>query len=182
MNQIQNLNYPLSDLDIRKFFKNKINIMRYSELQNYDNILDVLGKYERVIILFEAEKMNHWVLLMIIRKPNKKPFILFHDSYGCIPNNEFNYIPKSFQKMSNQDRNVLLHLLIDCPLQTHYNQYRLQKISSEISTCGKHACVRALYPEIDENQFNKLIRDECKLNKLSSDEIINALFLEYNKL
>jgi hypothetical protein len=176
------IDYPLSDDDIRKFFKNQINIMRYSELQNYDNIFDVLGKYERCILLFEAEKMNHWVLLMIIRKPNKKPYILFHDSYGIVPNNEFNYIPKSFQKMTKQDRNVLLHLLIDCPLETHYNQYRLQKISKDIATCGKHCCVRGLFNKIDEDEFNRLIRDECKLTKLSTDEIINALFIEYYNL
>lgn len=170
------LSYPLSDLDIKKFFDGKCNLMRYSELQNYTNLFDVLGKYERCILLFENERVNHWVLLMVIYKP--VPYILFHDSYGIVPLNEFDYIPKAFQKMTSQDRDVLLNLLIECPLQTRYNNYRLQKLDKTIATCGKHCCVRGLYNKLDEDQFAKLIKSEVR-NGISTDEMVNSLFIKF---
>ena len=186
---IADLSYPLSDLDIKRFFNNHraspslasrpgIKILRYSDLNNYSDLFDAIGPDERLIILFENEKINHWVLVMVIRKPGYNPFILFHDSYGVIPVNEFEYIPRSFQKMTNQDRDILLKLLIDCPLETRYSPYRLQKISSSISTCGKHACVRGLFNEIDEDQYAKLIKSGKKYG-LSPDQVVNEIFLDY---
>ena len=99
------------------------------------------------------------------------------DSYGLVPCGEFNYIPKAFQKMSNQDKNVLLRLLINQPLQVHYNQYRLQKLDKHISTCGKYCCVRGLYPDVDEDEFAKIVKGGMK-DGISTDEMICYLYEE----
>ena len=45
------LEYSLSDLDIKEFFKNKINVIKFSELPDYKSMDDVIGKYKRCIIL-----------------------------------------------------------------------------------------------------------------------------------
>jgi hypothetical protein len=104
-----------------------------------------LGKYERCIIIFENGEIDngHWTALVKIYEPNKKPYLLFADSYGHIMEEEFNGIPKSFQNMSMQKRDMLLKLLINQPLDVHYSQYRLQKIGkidgANVNTCGRWA-------------------------------------------
>ena len=181
MNKIK-LSEALSDSDIRNFFMNKINIIKFSELSDYEDLNEVLGKYKRCIILFESEKIDqgHWVALTEIQQPNKKPYILFADSYGVEPESEFNYIPKSFQYMSDQVRGTLIKLLIDQPLQVHFNQYRLQKLGKlnghSVNTCGKWAILFNLLNNITEDEFNKIIRSFEKEYKLEPDVIICLLY------
>lgn len=176
------LKHSLSDKEISDFFMGKINILRYSELSNYNSLDEVLGKYRRAIILFENEhNFNHWVALVEIRIPKKKPYILFADSYGVIPNDEFNFIPKSFAKMSNQDRNVLLDLLIDQPLQVHYNNYRLQHLGKlhgvSVNTCGRWASAFCYYNMVPEEEFAKLFRSGQSYG-ISPDELVSLWFEE----
>jgi len=166
----------LSDRDIKKFFDNQIKIMRYSELSKYDNIKDVLHPYNRVIILIEAGDSNHWVLLQLIQHPSKKPYILFFDSYGISVGNEFDVIPRSIQHMTKQDRNQILHLLINQPLPVHYNQYRLQKLQDGVNTCGRWCSVKGMLMDMTEDEFNDTIRNICKQEDLLPDELICVLY------
>ena len=158
------LEHALSDKEISDFFDGKVNILKYSELSKYTNVKDVLGKYERCIILFENQEIDngHWTALVKIYEPNKKPYLLFADSYGHIMEDEFNWIPKSFQNMSMQKRGVLLKLLINQPLDVHYSQYRLQKIGkidgANVNTCGRWASMFCLFNMVSEEQFAKLFR------------------------
>jgi hypothetical protein len=169
------LSQPLSDLDIRRFFKDEITIRRYREIQTFDNLFDVIGPYERCILLFESTPLNHWVIIQIIRKSGRKPYVLMTDSYGLIPTAQFNYIPKAFQKLSHQDKKVLLDLLINQPLEVHYSPYKLQKISRKISTCGKHCCVRGLFNTIDEDDYAECIKMGLPYG-ISTDELICILY------
>jgi hypothetical protein len=175
MNFTELIKKSLSDTDIKKFFNNKINVIRYNELNNVDSIDEVLQPYGRCIILIESEKTNHWVLLQYINKPNNEPYILFFDSYGISVGNEFNEIPKSIQRMTQQDRNVILKLLIDSPLKIHYNQYRLQKLKNGVNTCGRWCCVKGLLSDMTEDEFAKSIRKIQKETKLKPDQIICLL-------
>ena len=101
----QLLAHALSDGEIKDFFMDEINILKYSELSKYDHIDDVLGPCERCVILFESEQLNkgHWCLIHIVRIAKRKPYLEFFDPYG-VPDNEFDYIPKSFQNYSKQKR------------------------------------------------------------------------------
>ncbi len=176
------IKYSLSDFDIKKFFNNKCKIIKYSEIKNMKSIDDILNPYGFAIILFENNKLNngHWCLIMECLNNNKIPYILFQDSYGCIIENELNYIPKSFQNMSDQHRGYLLKLLLNQPLRVRYNQYRLQELIEGVNTCGKWACVRACYPTMNEDQFNKMIRSQ---KIFTPDELICLLYedLKLNK-
>jgi hypothetical protein len=42
----------LSDLDIKNIMDNKINVVMYSDLHKYKDIKQLLGKYNRCIILY----------------------------------------------------------------------------------------------------------------------------------
>jgi hypothetical protein len=170
--------YSLSDRDISNFFNGGINILRFSDLDDYDNIDDVIGDYERCALLFEADESNHWCLIQMVRPPNKKPYILFFDSYGLIPENEFNYVPKSFMSISKQQRGTLIKLLIDQPLDVHYNNHKLQsmqEIDGQIpNDCGKWCCLIGLYNTLTEDQFAKQFYD----HELLPDELCVLLYDE----
>lgn len=166
----------LSDSDIKKFFDGEIKIIRFSDLNKYSDINDVLHPYGRCIILIEAKDTNHWILIQLINKPKKDPYILFFDSYGISVGNEFNEIPISIQKMTNQNRNKILQLLIHQPLDVHYSQYRLQKLKNGINTCGRWCSVKGMLMDMSEDDFNKSIRKICKETNLSPDEVITVLY------
>ena len=172
------LKYSLSDADIRNYFNQKINVIKFSELNDYDDIFDVLGPYERCIILFESGKLDtgHWTALVVIREPKKKPYIEFFDSYGIIIEGELNpkYIPKSFQKLSNQKRGTLIKLLLNQSLPVHYSQYRLQELKNGVNTCGKWCCTRCQFNNISEDEFAKLMRS----TDYTPDELVCLLYEE----
>jgi hypothetical protein len=170
----------LSDTDIHNFFDGKINILKFSELKNYNNIDDVLGKYRRCIILFESGKLNrgHWCAILEVKPSNKKNYILFFDSYGLMIESELSdrYIPKSFQKLSNQQRGSLIKLLLNQPLPVHYNQYKLQKLKKNVNTCGKFCVFRCLLNHLTEDEFAKLLRSQ---KPLSPDELVSIMYEDF---
>lgn len=182
------LSVSLSDGDIKKFFNNKVNIYKFSELSKFDNIFDVLGEYEKCIILFEIEEINngHWCLIHIVRPKNKKPYIEFFDSYGTIPENEFNYINKKFQILSEQKKGTLLKLLLKSPLTVHYSQYRLQKLGKiegiPVNTCGKWAVIRSTYNHLTEDQFDKAFKSISKEEDICLDLLCCLLYEELKNI
>ena len=177
------LNHSLSDTDIKEFFNNQINVLKFSELANYDHIDDVLGRYGRCIILFENNKLNtgHWVALHYVYEPKKKPYIKFMDSYGHIIEDELNWIPKSFQNLSNQQRGLLIKLLLNQPLKVHYSQYRLQHLGKlngvNVNTCGIWSSLSCLFNTLSEDEFNKLMRSGEKFG-VKPDELACKLFYD----
>ena len=174
------LKQSLSDDDIRNFFNDKIKIVKYSELQNMESIDELLEPYLRCIILFEITGFNngHWTLLQqCYDTKNKKPYILFFDSYGYSPENEISIIPIQFKRESNQERGYLLKLLYNQPQEIHYNNYRLQKIKKGINTCGKYCCVKGKYPFVDEHDFEKILRS----TDLDPDYLICLLYKKLYK-
>ena len=128
----QLLDEALSDDQIKDFFHQKVNILKFSELKG-KTIDEILGKYKKCIILIEQDKIDtgHWCLLHIVYPKGKSKYLEWFDSYGCYPSSEFNYIPKSFQKISKQDRKDLIELLLTEDLPVHYSQYRLQKLNNK---------------------------------------------------
>jgi hypothetical protein len=171
------LSYSLSDVDIKKFFQDKVNVIRFKDLKG-KMLSTILGKYGRCIILIQQSNKNaHWVLLHIVEEKNKKPFIEWFDSYGLYPENKFNYIPKSFQKLSDQERGTIVKLLLNQPMKIHYSQYRLQELKNGMNTCGKHCCLRGYYNNISEDDYAKLIKSGLK-HGISTDEMVNILYTE----
>ena len=175
------LKHALSDAEINNFFDGMINIMKYSELSKYKDLNNVLGKYGRCIILFENGEIDngHWCLLHLVQLKNKKKYVEFFDSYGSIPDTEFDWIPKSFQNLSMQKRGTLLKLLINQELPVHYSQYRLQKLGKldgvPVNTCGKWCCLRAKYNNISEKEFADEMRSG-EMNDITTDELCCLLY------
>ena len=165
---ITKLSYPLSNEEILQFFDGKCEVIRYADLVDKFP----LDKYGRCVILIQSNPTNHWVLVMKLNNGST----LFQDSYGMFPSDQFNWIPKSVQKMTKQDRKKILDILASTP-DMRYSPYKLQKSKTSISTCGKHACVRALFPDIDENQYWELISALAKDFNIGTDDVVNQIFI-----
>lgn len=178
---MENIDYSLSDDDIRKFFNGKIKVVKYSEIKHMKDIKELLEPYQRCIILFEINGLNngHWTLLQqCYDLVQDKPYILFMDSYGYIPENEINVIDKNFKKISEQEHGFLFKLFDKQPQEIRYNQYHLQKLAPGVNTCGKYCCVKGLYPFMSENEFAKLLNSTF----MNRDDLISKIFIHlYNK-
>lgn len=174
------LKYSLSDSDIEKFFDNNINIMRYQDLDKYDNISDIVGQYGCIILIEGPNNKNHWTLLQRVDKRKNNSFYLWFDSYGVFPSNELDnyYIPRGFK---NQNKETLLKLLYNADLPVHFSQYRLQKLKSGINTCGRWCAIKNLFKNLDEDEFASMIKKMCKQTRLKTDEVICLLYEDLNQ-
>jgi hypothetical protein len=105
-------NYISSD-DLLKYFGEKINdkIVKYSDLDNYKNIEQLLPQNNDFVIILIENKLNsgHWVCLL--RYDNT---LEFFNSYGLLPSVDLNFIDKIQNKMLGQDIKTLNILLNEC--------------------------------------------------------------------
>ena len=142
---------PLSSDDMLRALGYKCNLITYSEIKNYKNINDILGKYNKCILLYETKKnYGHWTC---IYKNHTKNTIFFFDSYGFIIDDQLDFIPKNNKKMLNSNYRYLTNLLYKSKCRIEYNQYQLQKMNPSIATCGRWVIARLAYIELSVDEF-----------------------------
>jgi hypothetical protein len=146
---------------------NKANIIKYNELANYDNLLDVLHPYGSCIILYET-KMNygHWVCVI-----QREDVIEHFDSYGLMPDDELKFVPKVFRMENNMALPHLTYLLIHLPknFKIEFNEYKLQEKKNNIKTCGRWVASRINNKNISIDKFAKYFLDN---HELKPDDIV----------
>lgn len=162
------IEYALSAKDIKKIFKNKIKILLYSELSDYDNIVDVLEPYGRVAILYYWEApdargrghyFGHWQNCFINCNGNIEVF----NSFGGKIDDTLKQLGMDFRRKHNEEYKYLTKLLLDYPGDVEYNKKQLQgKIGS--ATCGRWICYRMLRDDLNIDEFNKLFTNNVKMN------------------
>ncbi len=150
---------PFSNDDIMYLCDNKTNIIKYSDLINYDNIDNILSPHNNTVILYETGKnYGHWVCLI---KQNN--LIEFFDPYGMKIDEQLKY-------SKNKDP-LLSLLLLKSPYLLKENTTRLQKMYKNISTCGRHVCLRIILKELKLNEYIKLLKN----NKNNPDLLVTYL-------
>ena len=95
---------PLSDDIIHKNLKNA-KILKYSELEKYNTIEQLLPKEKAYVILLLEDQINsgHW---MCLARFNNK--ILFFDSYGGAPDSQLKWNSKEKQHELGQSQPLLI--------------------------------------------------------------------------
>lgn len=163
----------------------KINLMKYSLLKKYKNIDEALYPHNKLVLLYETkDNYGHWVCVW----KNNKGDIHFFDSYGEMPDDQFNFIPEFFKKhtygtsLYPEGMPKLTQLLYDYVNKTgnkvKYNEFLFQ--GKNTFTCGKWVILRLLYPNLTEYEFKKFIdllknTYEKKLNKkINYDDMFDA--------
>ena len=140
-----------------------VNIIEYTNLDQYNDIQEALGSQGACIILYmESRNYGHWVLLM--KKNNNT--LEFFDSYGIILDDEFKFINyESGAQVQN------LHYLTYLILKSGFsyvicNTTKLQQDDkNKIQTCGRWVLARFLLREMNIQDFNQLfnmVNDKVK--------------------
>jgi hypothetical protein len=178
----------LSDKEVLKLSGKDSKVITYPELQDYDDLDDLFGNKNKIIILYLNEKngnsfVGHWVLLLR-NKRNGKTIIEFNDSYSNEIDEYFDDIPDENRENLDQSGGFLSKLLYDYDnnnddVEIHYNEYPLQKKGRGINTCGRWVGLRGRFSKIPlekyQSIFKKLKNDGEDLDKivtLATDELL----------
>ena len=171
---------PLTNFDIEKYGIKQHNIIKYSELKNFDDISDeILTKNKTYkILLFEYEKnKGHWVL--ILRYDN---IIEFFNSYGVKHSKDDFMDDKELNEYLGQYKLFLDYLLkrevVQNEFKIIYNKVKLQRKSKYINTCGRHVVLRILcllHFNMNLEQYLKFMLNSSKKTKLNYDELVSTI-------
>lgn len=163
-------NIALSGSDIYNACEKNIKILKYSDLNKYDNIDSVFDPYDAVALLYELrDNYGHWVLLLRNKKTNT---IEFFDSMGTFIDDEQNYINKDFFKKSGQKEKYLSELLVKSKYNIIYNKTKIQEDKKGISSCGRHVSLRYLMRDIPLDDYINIIKTKKQKN---ADDIVTCL-------
>lgn len=166
----------MSDHDITHYLGEDFstNIIKYSEIENYRDIDDLLnGNHVYKIILIEdSYNSGHWVALL-----KYDSTIEYFNSYGLKPTVELDGNSYLKNKQLNQDVKYL-NILLNNALGKYkiiYNKRKFQKSGDNIATCGRHVVFRCLmFDKFDMNLYEYIdfINLMMKKLNLSSDQLV----------
>ena len=173
---------PLTNTDLEVYLGKDVQnqIVKYSELANYNSIEDVLPTDKCYKILLIETKLNsgHWVC--ICRYNNN---IEVFNSYGCKPGiDDFCHVPKLTNLLLGQIEPYLNKLLNKAlnKFKIIYNKFKFQKVSKNINTCGRWCVLRLLMMlnhDMDLEHFIDFIKVSAKHNQLTYDELVSYVII-----
>jgi len=166
----------LSDKEIYDYMDGKVNIYTYEDLHKFQNIDQLLGRYQCCIILFCYEpNRGHWVTVFV----GGDGKLHFFNSYGNLKNKYDGYpdefltlINKKYRRESHQDYPYLSDLLLNSEYELEYNDYPFQSLAQNIKTCGRWSVLRLRCSDLTDNQFINFVKENCEYNKISQDEFV----------
>ena len=172
----QMMGYSLYANQITSYLKkHKIacKVITYNKVKNFKTIDQMLGKDGCCVLLYlSKEGYGHYVSVF----KRGKSIIEVFDSYKDMkPDQELKYVSKEENEKFHQDNPYLTALLYTSGKQIHYNNYAMQKMDNNISTCGRWAIVRILHRDKSIDAFNKWIKSECAKWKMTPDELVTSM-------
>ena len=144
----QQIKEEITDNDLTQYFGKRDfkNIIKYSDLANYNSIQQLLPKNKswKIILIENEHNSGHWTLLL--RYNNT---IEWFNSYGTFPSAELDFISPQQKAMLNQDIKHLNILLTQALPKFHiiYNKRKLQELKDGVNTCGKWIILRIIMME-----------------------------------
>lgn len=167
--------YDLSGVEVEYLTRGKSKVILYDNLKTTDNIIDLIGSTNQVLLLFPTQQGSpdgHW---LSIRYVASLRLISYFDSYGLSPSAEIKYSQNLDVK-----QNILGRLINKAILQGYrfeFNPYRFQVMANGINVCGRFAAIRNRFWYLDMEQFKKLFMNQ----RQSPDYIISIMtFLSLN--
>lgn len=144
----------LSGRDILEYLP-KVNIVRYLDLYQYENIKDAMGE-QGLIILYPVASNNsgHWCCMFNNPIDDK---LYFFDSYGYIPDNQLQFKCKSIEWDPDWFR-YLTELMYNSGREIEYNEYQFQSMNEGITTCGYWCIARLMFYYLNTEEFKHLFR------------------------
>lgn len=178
----EQISKPLSAIEVFEKAGKTCKLVSYEELLNSETINKLFQKandqfynlmpnnlpYDpnAVLILYKSEPLfGHWVLLT--KNENGYHYL---DSYGEPIDNPLDYVPKKFKH-----KKWLAKLLLDSGENVFYNHNKLQKLSDNISTCGRYCSIFLKYSNMNVDDLSNMIIKAAKKNNISCDKVVTLL-------
>jgi len=164
---------PLTDADIERH-TGLTEIVKYSELDKYKSIEDLLPTDKSAVIILIEDRLNsgHWVAVMRYGKT-----IEYMNSYGSRWDTDWKFINRMVRMILQQNTNEMTRLMDKAKADgwnTIWNKHRFQKISSQIQTCGRWCVLRIEMMKMGYNlqEFYDFIKKREKELGEKSDFIV----------
>jgi hypothetical protein len=136
----------ITDLDLERYFPEtnhyKNNVIKYSELDNYKSIEELLptDRSYKIILIEQNYNTGHWTCLL-----RYGDTIEWFDSYGLPVDGELKFINSVKRQLLGQGRKTLTELLSKVKDKNIvYNKVKLQKLCNKSATCGRWVILRIL--------------------------------------
>jgi hypothetical protein len=165
----------ITDGDIRRYFGDGVEgqILKYSDLANYNSIDELLPKPRdfRIILVEDSVNKGHWCCILKYDKT-----IEWFNPYSGIPDRQKNLLGKARNMMLGQDEDYLTNLMTKSKgYKLIYNKKRLQKLKQGINTCGRWIILRIICMKdlmMDLKEFNKMVEDTQDKSGLPKDALV----------
>lgn len=164
---------PLTDGDIERHTGTKI--IKYSDLDNYKTIEELLPTDKSAIIILIEDRFNsgHWVAVMRYGKT-----IEYFNSYGAKWDTDWKFINRMVRMILQQNTNEMTRLMDNAEkdgYNTIWNKYRFQKLGSSIQTCGRWCVLRIEMMKMGYNlkEFYDFIKKREKEMGENADFIVS---------
>ena len=161
------MDISLSGKQILNALNGDSQILTYEDIVKCEVLDDLFSNYDNAVILYlTTNNYGHWTC--IFKRDN---VVYFFDSYGTRPDDQFKNIPEFINKKYKQTYKYLTDLLLHCPYEVRFNQYKLQKHGEGINTCGRWVIERLRNKDLDENEFAEIFNK----SRIESDKLITML-------
>lgn len=172
---------PTSKADIKYMLNDKVKVVTYLELNNYNSLDELLEPYMNVVILYPSpppnDEIGHWCCIFANTGLNR---IEFFDSYGCYIDDKVEDFNDNIDPIheSHQLEPKLLELILSSKYadgNIHYNEITYQSTTKATSTCGLWVVMRIKNKHLNEYEFAKVYHDLPTQFKIMPDLMVSSL-------
>jgi len=174
------INEALTDSDLTDILgsSTRNNIVKYSELNQYNSLDELLPKKKsyKIILIEDSFNSGHWVVITRLNN-----VITYFNSYGNFPSEELNYISKGKNNQLGQSNKILNKLLeqgLKQGYQIQYNKKQFQALKPGVNTCGKHCLLFIIMNQkfdYDLTHYIEFMNNLVKYFKLTSDQVVSLI-------
>lgn len=166
---------PMTDADLERHTGIKgSDIIKYSDLKNYNDITDLLptDKSARIILIEDRYNQGHWVALLRYDKT-----IEYFNSYGAKWDTDWKFVNKMARMILGENTNEMTRLMDKAKqdgFETVWNDKAFQALDSKIQTCGRWCVFRIEMMKMGYNlkEFQAFVKKQAKEQGISKDYLV----------
>ena len=168
----------LSDSDISNITKGEAKVVGFSSLKNVDDLIEVFADKDAFVLFYATDSANvgHYTTFILHRD---KKIIEHFDSYAYDLDKLLTISDYEYRRSMGENyiKNLVARACAKYGLRFEENKKKFQKLSNQVSTCGRYSCVRIMFRDLSMEKFNSLLEDE----RMSPDWIVSALTVLFSE-
>lgn len=159
---------PTSRKDIRYMLNDKVTVVSFDELLNYNNIDELLHPYMSVVILYPNppssalnldDQMGHWCCLFASNSGR----LFFYDSYGCYIDSKIKDYDEAMDRMHEPHKlePKLLDLILNSEYadKVNFSEFPMQSETIDTAVCGLYCVFRLKNKHFSESEFYNIFHE-----------------------